>query len=139
MALNLIKLCVGVDTIGELEGWVARRAREQGQHAHTTRLVPKRGDELLGGGSLYWVIKGQVACRQALLGIEPFTDAEGIARCRLVLEPKVRPVSPRPCRPFQGWRYLSVKDAPPDLHKTGDDLGIMPEELRRELVELGLI
>jgi hypothetical protein len=139
MALNLIKLCVGVDTITELEEWVERRLREQGRHFHTTRMVPKREEELLAGGSLYWVIKGQVACRQKLIGIETFTDEQGIGRCRLLLEPKVRPVSPRPCRPFQGWRYLAVKDAPADLRNRGGDVGTLPEKMRRELAELGLI
>jgi hypothetical protein len=139
MALNLIKLCVGVETITELEEWVEQRMRERGQHFHTTRMVPRRGEELTAGGSLYWVIKGQVACRQKLLAIEPFTDAEGIGRCRLMLEPVVRPVTPRPCRAFQGWRYLSAKDAPADLGKRGSGLGKMPERLRRELAELGLI
>ena len=140
MALNLIKLCVGVDTITELEEWVERRMRERGCHFHTTRMVPKRVDELVSGGSLYWVIKGQVACRQKLVGVEPFTDEQGIGRCRLMLEPIVRPVAPRPCRAFQGWRYLPAKDAPRDLTRRGSgDLGKMPERMRRELAALGLI
>jgi hypothetical protein len=139
MILHLIKLCVGVETITELEEWVARRVRERGEHFHTTRMVPKRADELTGGGSLYWVIKGQIACRQKLVAIAPFTDGEGIGRCRLMLEPVVRPVSPRPCRPFQGWRYFAAKDAPPDLGKRGRGVSAMPESMRRELAELGLI
>ena len=102
-------------------------------------MVPKRADELTGGGSLYWVIKGQIACRQKLVAIAPFTDGEGIGRCRLMLEPVVRPVSPRPCRPFQGWRYFAAKDAPPDLGKRGRGVSAMPESMRRELAELGLI
>jgi hypothetical protein len=139
MGLHLIKLCVGVETISELEEWIARRVRKTGRHAHVTRMTPKRAGELLAGGSLYWVIKGQIACRQRLAGIEEFTDEEGIGRCRLVLEPDAIPVSPRPFRPFQGWRYLPAKDAPPDLGAHGGDLVEMPETLRRELVELGLI
>ena len=132
MALNLIKLCVGVDTISELEDWVERRLREKGQHFHTTRMVPKREDELLAGGSLYWVIKGQVACRQKLIGIEPFTDEQGIGRCRLLLEPKVKPVVPRPFRPFQGWRYLTEDAVPPDLGKSAAaTIAAMPEPMRR--------
>ena len=138
-ALHLIKLCVGVETITELEEWVERKMRERGEHFHTTRMVPKRVDELLGGGSLYWVIKGQIACRQKLVGIKPFTDAEGIGRCKLRLEPVVKPVCPRPYRAFQGWRYLAPKDAPRDLGKRGRGLGAMPEIMRRELAELGLI
>jgi hypothetical protein len=137
--LHLIKLCVGVDTIAELEEWIEGRVRERGENFHTTRMVPKRVPELLSGGSLYWVIKGQIACRQKLLAINPFTDAEGIGRCRLILEPQVKIVRPRPCRPFQGWRYLAVSDAPADLGRRAGGVAAMPEHMRRELAELGLL
>ncbi len=91
-------------------GWGARI-----EQTHTTRMMPKRGDELLDGGSLYWVIRGQIACRQTLLAITAFTDGNGIGRCRLSLDQKIVPVEPRPYRPFQGWRYLAAKDAPRDI------------------------
>lgn len=145
MALNLIKLCVGVDTVKELEDWIRYRLKEKKQqglkaeHTHTTRMVPKRLDELRDGGSLYWVIKGQVACRQRLVDVRPFVDKEGVGRCHLVLEPKVVPVEPRPYRAFQGWRYLDPKDAPRDLAKAAPGVADMPEALRRELSELGLL
>lgn len=144
MALHLIKLCVGVDTISELEGWIVEKRRRAGRdresgHSHVTRMAPKRADALLDGGSLYWVIKGQLSCRQQLLGIETFTDQEGIGRCRLLLDTQVVPVSPRPCRPFQGWRYLEDKNAPPDLGANSAGLQSLPEDMRRELVELGLL
>ncbi|WP_375459776.1 DUF1489 family protein [uncultured Enterovirga sp.] len=145
MALHLIKLCVGVDTIGELEAWILekrRRLSKDGsaqEHVHVTRMAPKRADELLDGGSLYWVIRGQLACRQRLTAIRTFTDGEGIGRCRLVLHPEVTPVSPRPCRPFQGWRYLGHADAPADLGDSAASIRALPETMRRELVELGLL
>lgn len=145
MPLHLIKLCVGVETIGELEDWIVERRRRaggnraDGRHVHITRMMPKRAEPLLDGGSLYWVIKGQLSCRQALRGIESFTDGEGIGRCRLVLEPKVVPVLPRPYRPFQGWRYLEDDDAPADLGAGADAITALPEEMRRELVALGLL
>lgn len=145
MALHLLKLCVGCDSIADLEGWIDesmalfRRLGRPEEQVHTTRMIPKRGDELLDGGSLYWVIRGQLACRQELMAIRPFTDGEGIQRCHLVLRPVVVPVDPRPCRPFQGWRYLTAKDAPRDLGRDTDGLGAMPEALRRELVDLGLL
>ena len=145
MSLHLIKLCVGVETVEDLETYVAERldlARRTGQPAeqtHVTRMTPRRADELLDGGSLYWVIKGQLACRQRLLDVRPFTDGEGVGRCRLVLEPVVTPVRPRPYRPFQGWRYLEPDDAPPDLGSEAADLGVLPETMRRELVALGLL
>ncbi|NBJ10106.1 DUF1489 family protein [Microvirga arsenatis] len=145
MALHLIKLCVGCDSITDLEEWIEenralhRRLGREYEQTHTTRMVPKRVDELLDGGSLFWVIKGQVAARQRLLDVRPFTDGDGIGRCRLLLEPKVIPVQPRPFRPFQGWRYLDPKDAPRDIDGNSGDLASMPEDMRRELAELGLL
>ncbi len=145
MALHLLKLCVGAASIGDLEAWIKaslaiRKARGIApEQMHTTRMIPKRMDELLDGGSLFWVIKGQIAARQKLIDVRPFTDSEGVSRCNLVLEPKVIPVMPRPCRPFQGWRYLVDKDAPIDIGKAGAGIVEMPETLRHELRDLGLI
>jgi hypothetical protein len=145
MPLHLLKLCVGCDSIRDLEEWIEEQRRYASRRGvahdqrHTTRMVPKRAAEIVGGGSLYWVIKGQIACRQKLLAIEPFVDGEGIGRCDLVLDQTVVPVSPRPFRPFQGWRYLEAKDAPPDLSFSGGGNGAMPEQMRRELAALGLL
>ena len=145
MTLHLIKLCVGADSIADLEEWIAermaerRRLGELQRHAHVTRMVPKRAEELVAGGSLYWVIRGQISARQRLLQVEPFVDAEGIGRCRLWLEPQVVAVAPRPMRAFQGWRYFADKDAPPDLEAVGAGAAAMPEELRRTLGALGLL
>ncbi|HYP58695.1 MAG TPA: DUF1489 family protein, partial [Beijerinckia sp.] len=121
MALHLLKLCVGIGSLDELKAWggrnlAARRQRgEPEEHVHTTRLMPKRTVELLDGGSLYWVIKGEIAARQALIDVRPFTDSDGIGRCQLVLDPVIIPVVPRPFRAFQGWRYLEPGACPPDL------------------------
>ena len=145
MALNLLKLCVGAASIDDLVQWqagrlaAARRARQPDEIFHTTRMVPKRVSELVDGGSLYWVIKGQIAARQNLLEVRPFTDTDGIGRCRLVLGHAVTPVLPRPFRAFQGWRYLAAKDAPLDIGGGTADVAQMPEPLRRELAELGLL
>ncbi|MFL9502027.1 DUF1489 family protein [Rhodopseudomonas palustris] len=139
MALHLIKLAVGCESVKELTERVAERARSSGRHIHITRMVPKRDAELLDGGSLYWVIRGEIAAREKLIAIEPFRDGEGVSRCRLVLEPEVHPVSPRPMRPFQGWRYLTAADAPQDLGKAAEGIAAMPEAMRRELRELGLL
>jgi len=145
MTLHLIKLCVGADSIADLEEWISermaerRRLGELQRHAHVTRMVPKRVEELVNGGSLYWVIKGLTSARQKLLEIEPFVDAAGIGRCRIWLEPEVVAVAPRPMRAFQGWRYFAQKDAPIDLEAAGAGAAAMPEELRRTLGELGLL
>jgi hypothetical protein len=137
MALHLIKLCVGAESVEDLQEWVDRRIRTSGEQVHTTRMQPKRADEIIGEGSLYWVIKGVIECRQRLLGVRPFTDAEGIARCDLILEPVIVRVQPRRRGPFQGWRYLPASDAPPDLI-SAETKG-MPPELARQLAELGLL
>jgi hypothetical protein len=144
MPLHLIKLCVGCDTIVELEHRIRQKlkARQKGsrrEHIHTTRMVPKRADELVDGGSLYWVMRGQITCRQRLIAVRPFVDRDGVGRCRLALEPKVVPVEPRPCRAFQGWRYLEAADAPPDLGKGAKALAGLPPKMRRDLADLGLL
>ena len=143
MPLHLIKLAVGVQSVKDLKERVKARAQQSKtktpRHVHVTRMTPKRVEELLDGGSLYWVIKGEIAARERLIGIEPFRDSDGIGRCRLVMQPKVITVSPRPMRPFQGWRYLAPKDAPADLGTNAAVVAAMPEELRRELRDLGLL
>lgn len=145
MPLHLIKLCVGCDNVADLEEWIALKLKEKkkrGQkpeHIHTTRMQPKRADELTDGGSLYWVIRGQITCRERILDIRPFTDKEGISRCRVVLDGKCVLVEPRPRSAFQGWRYLTDKDAPRDLSRAAPGASKMPENMRRELRELGLL
>ena len=145
VALNLIKLCVGCDSVKDLEDWIREKLRDRRkrglprEHLHRTRMVPKRADELTGGGSLYWVIRGEVMCRQRLIEVRPFVDKGGVGRCYLVLEPKLTLVQPRPWRAFQGWRYLESKDCPLDLDRAAPGSKHMPEALRRELRELGLL
>ena len=145
MSLHLLKLCVGCDSIEDLDEWIAHRlkeARRAGRklvHGHVTRMIPKRAEELVDGGSLYWVIRGEILCRERLLAIRPFTDKDGIGRCRLVMDGKLHLVQPRPFRAFQGWRYLAAKDAPKDLDRAAPGARNMPEQMRRELRELGLL
>ena len=145
MALHLIKLCVGVDSIEELADWQRARAAEQkkaGNAAriwHTTFQTPKRETDLLDGGSMYWVIKGSVQVRQKLIGFEPGEKSDGRPGCRILLDPHLVAVRPVPRRAFQGWRYLGADDAPPDLGGGDKALGDMPPKLRRELAALGLI
>jgi hypothetical protein len=145
MPLHLIKLCVGCDSVADLEDWIKQKLKEKkkrglkAEHIHTTRMVPKRADELSDGGSLYWVIRGQITCRERILDIRPFTDKDGIGRCRVVLDGKLVLVEPRPRSAFQGWRYLEAKDAPRDLSRAAPGAAKMPEQMRRELRELGLL
>jgi hypothetical protein len=146
MPLHLLKLAVGCESVKELKAWVAERmatAKKKGlpqHHIHITRMTPKRTEEILAGGSLYWVIRGEIVARETIIAIEPFRDRDGIGRCRLVMQPKVMAVSPRPMRPFQGWRYLTQDAAPSDLGKAAAaSVAAMPEPMRRELRDLGLL
>lgn len=146
MTLHLIKLCVGAESLEDQQNWIAltlERKRQQGlpiEQYHTTRMVPKRAAELLDGGSLYWVIKGVVQGRQVITDIRPFKDEEGIGRCHLVLAPELIATRPHPRRAFQGWRYLQGSDAPVDLGSSqGEVSPDMPAEMRKELVDLGLL
>jgi len=145
MALNLLKLCVGVSAVEELQAWIDYRIDEKRRkgletvQTHTTRMVPKRRDELLEGGSLYWVIKGNIQVRQHLADIRPFTDPQGISRCDLVMESRLILTQWQPRRAFQGWRYLKQEDAPADLGSGSAGVNALPPDLRIELANLGLL
>ena len=145
MPLHLIKLCVGCDSVADLEDWIAQKLKEKkkrgqkAEHIHTTRMMPKRADELTDGGSLYWVVRGQIMCRERILDIRQTTGKDGIKRCQVVLDGKVVLVEPRPRSAFQGWRYLEAKEAPRDLARAAPGAAKMPEQMRRELRELGLL
>lgn len=145
MPLHLIKLCVGVDSVDELVGWQKRRLvdmKKRGEEVllrHTTRQMPRKRDDILGGGSLYWVVRGEIACRQMILDLRARVDEEGIERCDICLSPETVRVDPRPHRPFQGWRYLQAADAPKDLGNSASGGSEFPEELRRELRALGVL
>jgi hypothetical protein len=140
--LHLIKLCVGVDTIAELAAWQKKRAAERKKNGgpkdilHITRQTPKRADELLAGGSIYWVVKGQIAVRQRLVALRAVTR-QGVPHCALVLDKTLVPTERRTHRAFQGWRYLDPKDAPRDLKR--GRAAELPEALHAELAQLGLI
>jgi hypothetical protein len=135
MTLHLIKLCVGVSEVSEMEAWV-NDTRET--HEHVTRMFPKRKDEILPGGSLFWVIRGMILVRQPILDLEPVMGADGIGRCRIVFDNKLIMVRPTPRRAFQGWRYLLEADAPQDFKSQGQGSDLS-ETMRRELAELGLL
>lgn len=145
MALHLVKLAVGAETLQSLAAWQAERLQERAQRGeppvlhHVTRMTPTRGSELLAGGSLYWVIRGDIRARQRLTALEPVVDKEGIRRCRLVLDKTLVATAPQPRRPFQGWRYLQAKDAPRDLGPVGEIDAALPEAMRDELAALGLL
>lgn len=141
---NLVKLAVGIGSPEHLASVQTRRLSEAGEAGrdgrlfHVTRNTPRRSNELLAGGSIYWVIKGRIRVRQLLLDIETDTDADGRRLCRLVLDPRLVGVEAWPCRAFQGWRYLAPDDAPPDLAADAAG-GTLPGALAAELRVLGLL
>ena len=139
MALHLIKLSVGSNDLAELAGFQAQRRRELGRLIHFTRMMPKRRDELLDGGSIYWVIRGVVRARQRILDIESVTGGDGRAMTAVTLDPELVRTLPRSQRPFQGWRYLTAEQAPADLAAEAEGLAEMPPEMLAELRELGLL
>ena len=145
MTVHILKLCVGVSEITELAQWQAERAQraqacnEPFVLQHVTRNTPRRKDDVLAGGSLYWVIKRLVQVRQRITAIEPVTREDGQPACALVLDPEIVQVEPRPHRAFQGWRYLEDADAPRDIGQSGLQGESLPPALMAELKELGLL
>jgi hypothetical protein len=139
MSVHLLKLSAGCESVEQLEGWQAARKRDFGHVFHRTRMMPRRAAELTAGGSIYWVIKGEIRARQRVLAVERETGRDGILRTLLILEPGLVRTVPRPQRAFQGWRYLEPRDAPADLDGGAGDLAEMPAEMLAELRSLGLL
>ena len=141
--LHLIKLAVGCVSVDDLAEWQARRARTHPPLRHRTRSTPKRAEEILAGGSMYWVIAGFVQVRQRIVAVMPDTSDDGTPCCGLHLDPTLVGVQLRPVKAFQGWRYLTASDAPPDrpqgLAEAQEGFEAMPAAMRRELAELGLL
>ncbi|WP_339948855.1 DUF1489 domain-containing protein [uncultured Albimonas sp.] len=144
--LHIVKLCVGAESVEDLESWQRARAAEalatgrDPRPIHVTRMWPRREDEILSsGGSLYWVIKGVVLARQRIEEMQEVDRGDGVRRCALVLDPEIVRTQPAPRRPFQGWRYLSPEAAPGDLSSPGGaPAGDLPPELARALADLGV-
>lgn len=142
--LHMIKLCVGAETVDDLVQWqkkrsAARRAAgEDPRPRHVTRMWPRRSEEILGGGSLFWVFRGAVLARQKIEALEEVIGEDGIRRCAIVMSPEIVQVEARPRRPFQGWRYLDAKDAPPDITGRAMDQAL-PTDLALALDGIGVV
>ncbi|MBB3995498.1 hypothetical protein GGR95_003154 [Sulfitobacter undariae] len=139
--VHLIKLSVGTESVEQLTEWQSQRAKlvPDGQYYHQTRMWPKRVDELLNGGSIYWVIKGEICARQRILRLDEKFGEDGVRRCGIVLAPEVVPTVCALKRPFQGWRYLTPEDAPADLPKGRAQEDALPVELSRALADIGVL
>lgn len=138
--INILKLCVGADSVEDLLDWQrSQRAHwPQGKAVHVTRMWPKREAEVLEGGSLYWVIKGVILARQKITDLQQVDMGDGISRCALVLDAEVIRTEAAPRRPFQGWRYLDPADSPRDLPKGRAKDDPLPAALAQALAEIGL-
>ena len=145
MTVHLLKLCVGVDTVQDLKDWQderleqLKRAGKTPELCHRTLQAPRRREEVLDGGSLYWVIKGVILVRQRVIDLRPDAKDDGIACCGIVLDRELVATRAQARRAFQGWRYLPAADAPADLRVVGEDEGDMPRTMRADLRELRLI
>ena len=143
--LHLVKLSVGSESVDGLARWQGERMAERAAQGldprprHVTRMTPRRRAELVPGGSIFWVIQRRIQARQPLAALEAVTGEDGIARCALILEPVLYRTEHRPRRPFQGWRYLAVEDAPPDTDVAPEMLDDMPPDMRAELSRMGLL
>jgi hypothetical protein len=139
--VNILKLSVGTENIDDLAAWqqTKRAQTTEGLPRHVTRMWPKREAELMNGGSIFWVVKGVIQCRQKIIRLDEQIGQDGIRRCAIVMDPTLIRVQSSLKRPFQGWRYLSPEDAPADLPKGRRDEEPLPVELNRALAEIGVL
>ncbi|MCW1956819.1 DUF1489 domain-containing protein [uncultured Lentibacter sp.] len=139
--IHIVKLSVGTESIDSLRAWQKSRAaaHPKGLPFHITRMWPKREDEILAGGSVYWVIKGSIQARQRVLGFEELIGEDGIRRCAFLLDPQIIRTAAALKRPFQGWRYLKPEDAPIDLAADRATEEALPAELAGALADIGVL
>lgn len=145
MTVNLIKLCVGIEDVDHLAE-VQKKRLEHKKRAglpqeliHVTRSFPRRANEVLDGGSMYWVIRGIIRVRQKITDLRETVNDAGKPACGIVLDPEHVLTERRSFRAFQGWRYFAVDDAPRDIRDLDADTSELPDDMADELKELGLI
>lgn len=139
--VNLVKLSVGTDSVENLEYWHTQPQSQgpDGYPRHVTRMWPKREKEILNGGSIFWVIKGMIQCRQRILRLDELMGSDGVRRCAIVLEPGLIRTVQATKRPFQGWRYLKLEDSPADLPQGRENEDTLPPELAGALADIGVL
>ena len=138
MTVHLKKLSVGSESLASLRQWQEARRKAGFELMHVTRNTPRRAEEVLDGGSIFWVIKGVMCARQPIIELRSMQRADGRPACGIVLAPEIVAVEPTRMRIFQGWRYLKADDAPPDQPKRQVEEDF-PPEMAAELRELGLL
>lgn len=139
--MNMIKLSVGTESVESLIDWQMNRSRQRkadGTYYHITRMWPKRADDILAGGSMYWVIQGVLQARQKIVGFDEIIGEDGIRRCAICLDPGIIRTEPVRRRPFQGWRYFDPADVPADLSAERMDALSVPPKMMAALAEIGV-
>lgn len=138
--VNLLKLSVGTENVEALAAWQQMKQAQapDGLPRHVTRMWPKRAEEILNGGSIFWVIKGVILVRQRIVRLDEVTRADGIRRCAIVSDPELIRVEATPKRAFQGWRYLTAEDAPRDLSGDRSNEDSLPPSLSKALADIGV-
>ncbi|MCF6196232.1 MAG: DUF1489 domain-containing protein [Emcibacter sp.] len=141
MTVHILKLCVGIDSVDHLIE--VRKGRQNllpdgtPYNYHITRFRPKRAEDVLDGGSIYWVIKGFVQVRQSIIGLEKLETDTGV-KCKIIMDTTLVRTESQPRRPHQGWRYLEPSDAPRDI-LDGQRTDNLPRDMSDKLREMGLI
>jgi hypothetical protein len=142
---HLLRTGVGVDSIAHLHEIQSsrRKMHDVSQAFLTTRYTPKRANDLLNGGSVYWIINRQICARQAITDIQTLHDDNGKAFCMISMDTDIIMTSPIAHRHIQGWRYLPTEKAPQDLRifdpTAQEDLDDIDPQMEKELREIGLL
>ena len=145
MYANFLRTGVGVESIEHLyeiqHGH--RQIKFNGEnHAYLfTRRTPTRANDLINGGSVYWIIKRQICARQTIADIQTLKDEDDKPFCHVIMNQQIYLTQPVAHKHIQGWRYLSPEKAPKDIglftpNNRPDDI---PPELAAELAEAGLL
>jgi hypothetical protein len=145
MTVHLVKMAVGIESFDHLKSVQADRLRTamqsegNGVLRHLTRNTPRRSEEVLDGGSIYWIIKGYIRAHQKITGFGEAMGRNGRPRCALLLDPELVRTELLPHKPIQGWRYMEPAAAPEDLTSKAMEKTSLPEEMAAELRALGLL
>jgi hypothetical protein len=135
---HLKKIAVGIETVERLKIRQEMIFRTYGRLFHSTRNMPKKREELIQSGSMFWIIKRYVLVRQKIINIIPVVREDGSKGCEIELDKNLTKVIPTKMKPFQGWRYYLEEEIPQDLNVNCNEDDEVPEQIRSELIKLGL-
>ncbi|MBL6679878.1 MAG: DUF1489 family protein [Candidatus Puniceispirillales bacterium] len=138
MYYHLKKIAVGIETVERLKIRQEMIFRTYGRLFHSTRNMPKKREELIQSGSMFWIIKRYVLVRQKIINIIPVVREDGSKGCEIELDKNLTKVIPTKMKPFQGWRYYLEEEIPQDLNVNCNEDDEVPEQIRSELIKLGL-